>query len=428
LSDHIERRRNLWYATLTVPADIRGKLGKHKFIQSLGTPDKRKALALAAPLIATWRAIIRRERGEVDAVTAEALRWRLAITEEAAAFVPQKGLEEFDEPAIDHLVPERAEEIEAKFGPTAARKFAQIALGITLPSSLHFEPWLAQQSNLAQKTQDQMRKDVALLVARYPTLREITHQSIKRWMDELTLKQVSPSSQTRITSFCRSYWRYLQSVDVVPSDVHPFSNLSGILKEKRKATPRGSWEPFTPADVVKLYKAALAQDEPTLADLIQLGAYTGARIEELCALKVANVADESFKIVDAKTDAGIREVPLHSAIRPLVQRLKKASEDGYLLSGLTFNKYGDRSNNLGKRFGKLKTAQGFESRHVFHSIRKTTVTLLEDAGVSENLAADIVGHVKPRITYGLYSGGSSLATKADAVEKIRYPAWSKRAA
>lgn len=421
MSDHIERRRNLWYATLTVPAELRGKLEKHKFIQSLGTPDRRIALARAAPLIATWRAIIRRERGEVDAVTAEALRWRLAIVEEVAAFVPQEGLEEFDSPAIDLLVPERAEEIEAKLGPSAAKKFVGIALGVTLPSSLHFEQWLAQQAHLAQKTQDQMRKDVMQLVTRYPTLREITHQSVKRWMDELAHKGVSPSSLTRITSFCRSYWRHLQSVDVVPSDVHPFSNLSGVLKEKRKASPRGSWDPFAPADVVKIYNAAVTNDEPMLATLIHLGAYTGARIEELCALKVTNVAGKSFKIVDAKTEAGIREVPLHTAIRPLVQKLKSASTDGYLLSGLTFNKYGDRSNNLGKRFGKLKTEEGYGSRHVFHSIRKTVVTLLEDAGISENLAADIVGHVKPRITYGLYSGGASLATKAEALEKIKYP-------
>lgn len=49
------------------------------------------------------------------------------------------------------------------------------------------------------------------------------------------------------------------------------------------------------------------------------------------------------------------------------------------------------------------------------------VTLLEDAGVSENLTADIVGHEKPRITYGLYSGGHSLAPMKEAIEKVRYP-------
>lgn len=38
------------------------------------------------------------------------------------------------------------------------------------------------------------------------------------------------------------------------------------------------------------------------------------------------------------------------------------------------------------------------------------------------MAADIVGHDKPRITYGLYSGGASLEVKGAALEKLRYPA------
>ncbi len=52
---------------------------------------------------------------------------------------------------------------------------------------------------------------------------------------------------------------------------------------------------------------------------------------------------------------------------------------------------------------------------------KTVVMILENAGVPENVVADIVGHEKPRITYGLYSGGTSLAVKADALGKLSYP-------
>ena len=70
---------------------------------------------------------------------------------------------------------------------------------------------------------------------------------------------------------------------------------------------------------------------------------------------------------------------------------------------------------------RSKTAQGFGKQHVFHSIRKTLVTLLEDAGVLENITADIVGHKKPTMTYGIYSGGNSLKTKAAALERIEYP-------
>ena len=51
---------------------------------------------------------------------------------------------------------------------------------------------------------------------------------------------------------------------------------------------------------------------------------------------------------------------------------------------------------------------------------KTVVTFLENAGVLENVSADIVGHEKPRITYGLYSGGASLEVKRAALERPRY--------
>ena len=96
------------------------------------------------------------------------------------------------------------------------------------------------------------------------------------------------------------------------------------------------------------------------------------------------------------------------------------SEDGYVISGLRPNKYGDRSNAIGKRFGRLKKAAEFGPEYVFHSIRKTVATLLENAGVPENVSADILGHKKPRITYGLYSGGTSLALKAEAIAKLSY--------
>lgn len=49
------------------------------------------------------------------------------------------------------------------------------------------------------------------------------------------------------------------------------------------------------------------------------------------------------------------------------------------------------------------------------------MTLFENAGVRENLAADIVGHDKPNITYGVYSGGHTFAQKNHAIELLSYP-------
>ena len=52
---------------------------------------------------------------------------------------------------------------------------------------------------------------------------------------------------------------------------------------------------------------------------------------------------------------------------------------------------------------------------------KPKTTTLENASVLENASADILGHEKPTMTYGVYSGGASLAQKRKAIEKLAYP-------
>lgn len=127
-----------------------------------------------------------------------------------------------------------------------------------------------------------------------------------------------------------------------------------------------------------------------------------------------------FQITDAKTKAGNRIIPLHPNLLRTVKKLIEGTTNSYLFSELTENKYGDRSNAIGKRFGHMKKNQGFSKLFVFHSIRKTFTTELERAGVAENVAADIVGHEKHTQTFGVYSGGTSIEQKRKAIESINY--------
>lgn len=53
--------------------------------------------------------------------------------------------------------------------------------------------------------------------------------------------------------------------------------------------------------------------------------------------------------------------------------------------------------------------------HVFHPIPETAATVFEQAGVSEGVTADIVGHEKQRVTNGLYSGGTSVTQRQEAM-------------
>ena len=175
---------------------------------------------------------------------------------------------------------------------------------------------------------------------------------------------------------------------------------------------------------MKLIDAAKDSEDTVLFDLIMLGLYTGARIEELCQLRVEDVVVEdncrALRITKSKTLAGTRLVPIHPSISDLVDKLVTTSRDNFLIFSKSKNQYDERSTGLSRRFGRLKSSLGYGPELVFHSLRKTVTTKLEQAGVPEGVAADIVGHEKQTITYGLYSGGTSMAQKMEAITKISY--------
>ena len=47
--------------------------------------------------------------------------------------------------------------------------------------------------------------------------------------------------------------------------------------------------------------------------------------------------------------------------------------------------------------------------------------MMERARVPGGIAADVVGHAKRTLTYGLYSSGSAAQQKLDAISKVVFP-------
>ncbi|MEE9250028.1 MAG: tyrosine-type recombinase/integrase, partial [Alphaproteobacteria bacterium] len=288
-------------------------------------------------------------------------------------------------------------------------RFYGEAFGTLVSTTEHLEEWMSSLQ-VKDKTAYLRRATIRRLAGKFPMLKDISRKEVRRWVTEL-MAELKPATVQRMMSDCRTYWAYLATIEAVPEDSAPFDRLG--LKVKRS-----SWLPYTPEEAVRLLK--VAEGDTQLADVIRMAMYTGARREELCSLKVEHVKGDRFEIVDAKTEAGVRTIPIHRQLSKTIKRLVKDSEDGYVLSGLKPNANGDRGDTIGKRFTRLKRSLGFSDRHTFHSWRGTVITMLERAGVPEGTVQDLIGHERSTLAGSTYSGKSTLEMRRDALAKLGY--------
>lgn len=435
----IEQRRKTgkWYAYKVVPKDVRAALGKTKFFAPLDTTDRRTARARADILDAKWKAEIARARleakatdqGATDWLEGQALFWRRVLADAPADHkegIRQRIMDEAADMTMGAAISAGVlSETDPAYDDLPAhddmRRFVGMATGEIVRLSDHLDPYLATLRNEA-RTVSMKRSTIRRFLAGHPYAADVTRKAVQAWIDEQAAGGAAVATLRRCLSEMRGFWSYLQAHELAPAEMEPFHGITVPKAGKRNGDDER--QPFDPAHVVRLHRAAEDAGDRDLADVIAVGMWTGARLGEICALRVGDVDLEagSIRIADSKTDAGRRTVPIHDALMPTIRRLVGKRGDGFLLAGLdTGNRYSDRSTGVGKRFGRLKSREGFGPVHVFHSVRKTVSTLLENAGVSENVAADILGHEKPRITYGLYSGGSCLEVKREAINRISYP-------
>lgn len=417
---HLEQRgrvSKLWYATLDIPKPLRPKFGgKRRFIQSLQTDSLKLAEIRKGPLISEWKRLIELVRTGHEGVEGIVADMRI----EGGAVMGQ----------LEHLA---GPEFVADLGKTISRTVGKetlgddwlpawdVATGKRLLLSEHLSAYMGTQGELTAKSRDMKLGDLKRFNEQFCYADEVTRRAVVKWVDSDLMGKDGLSATTcrRIISNCRGFWNFLiDRRDLEAPD--PFNKVVPVQKKTKKSSSEER-KPFTQDDLSRVFLAIPAEDS-ALRNLVLLAAYTGARIEELCSLRLENVTPEALKIDDSKTAAGQREVPIHATIKDLVAKLKATSTDGYLLTGLTFNKYGDRSNAIGKRFGRLKRSVGFDERYVFHSIRKGVSTQLEQQGVPENVSARLLGHDIPTMTYGLYSGGNlPLKDLEYAINQIDWP-------
>lgn len=393
-----------------IPEDVRHKLGhKREYIQSLRTPDRKIALIQSKPLIAEWKNAIHIARGNASAIQKTALMMRHEADADTKVN-PDTGMSDADY---------AAEDIADSLDGIEQEEFYSYYTGRKGTPFNHFASEFIKATYTNAKTAGDAKRSIDLFTAHCPTLESVSARAVMKWIDGETRSQ---SSVSKTKTFLSKYWKYLQQRDYISRDHKPFTDIE-LPKTLKPRQPR---EAYTDEEVALIRDRLQLKKDNALTAITTLAMYTGARISELAGLHVDNVITVDgipcFKIDDAKTKAGNRAIPVHPEIQELVQALITDSTDGYLVSGVKSKGGKDRrADVLGKRYGRLvRNDCLLPPTKVFHCFRNTVATKLENAGIAENIAADIVGHDKATMTYGLYSGGTSAQQKLEAVKAIKY--------
>lgn len=484
-----KKGESTWYVRLAVPADVQNAIGCKVLTQSLKTGLRKEAMNARLPILANWKAQFqaardkRTYRGEAwkerlaedahnfskifrqlktDTALGESRPIQLDIdpadleefrkfvfsdTEsgqrrraEADAVYAKQGLEgELIAHDFAHkLLIETLGELIAYANDFSMQETEEMQVILTDPAAYKLKSPITKQRianfrhyrearNVATKTIDQQQSKLEKL-STYLTKEgmPLDFDTVSAWLDSLKL---ASKTLTQYLLAGNVFWKWAMKHDIRWRDefkdkANPFENHE-LPQTRGKERADRQRKAFLPKEIAKLHAAALAADHTTLADLILLGAFTGARIEELCQLRVEHLIKpdgiDSFDIVDSKTAAGIRVVPVHPALSGIVERLKEDSKDGYLIPSDSKNKYGIRSDAFSKAFGRLKESHGYGAQHVFHSIRKTVITQLHRASVQGLLIAELVGHETGTVTFDVYSQGASSTQKLEAISQLSLP-------
>jgi integrase len=411
----ISLRGNVYHARLTIPKNARDAIGLVEFTQSLETSDLRVAKTRGETFIRDWKHQITKALGKLSPMS-EALLWKEELNKAKQDYVPRNSGDY--SPVLDALH-DKIESIATAENLERAKTFSDIVEGISIPSDSFVEAYLATRT-VNSRSNQQEKTRIGYGTEAFPKF-PINKQQVNRWAATLLQKYAHGTAKSIINNNAQ-YYQYLLDMGHVDADLtNPFKDVRLSNGGGRKNGSNSKRIPWTANQVTDLINACGAKGDVELLYITLLAAHTGARVEELATLLVSsihlNVTIPYFKITKSKTNAGLRNVPVHPYIYPLLEQMVNQSTNEFLFSNLKMTAHQERSSAISKRFGRLKTTLGYGANQVFHSFRHTATTMLEQAGVRENIVMDIMGHEKPNLTFGHYSEGTSMEQRYEAICK-----------
>ena len=128
-----------------------------------------------------------------------------------------------------------------------------------------------------------------------------------------------------------------------------------------------------------------------------------------------------FMSMEEKTKAAARVIPVHPLIKPLLEPMIGTFGKGYLIEGIKSGGYDNkRSWNFQKKLGRLRKKIGIPEGVVFHTLRNTFATRMENLGIPRNHISQLMGHEDSNMALDVYSSGLAIERLVESIMKLTY--------
>lgn len=229
-------------------------------------------------------------------------------------------------------------------------------------------------------------------------LRDLTLKRVQAVFDRCEKPHGTQVSMKGLLSKCYSYAVRNELVRPEKSEIVKWIV---VTPQKVRTIPRSVFTDKEIKSLWKLYKTNVYASIPLI--LI----HTGMRVDELLSMRSEDVTDV-FRVRQAKTAAGVREIPVIEKIKPLVDFWKGKGTPYLITSRRGFPmSYQSLLNNYWS---------GLTKNHRTHDCRHTCATRLAEAGIDSRIVNAIIGHAGDSLAESVYTH-ISIEAKREALEK-----------
>jgi integrase len=259
--------------------------------------------------------------------------------------------------------------------------------------------WAAERRPVA-KTQYEWSRVVRQLEAflGHGDARRLTSENLIEWKRSMVEAGLRPKTiQDAKLAPLRAILQWGVQNKLMPSN--PAEGISLEVRSKQGEKKRS----FTDAEAQLILRAALAEKDPVRRWVPWIGAYSGARISEICQLRSEDVIQINdiwcMKLDPAagslKTSGSERIIPLHDAlIENGFLKFVVTIKSGPLFASLSPDKFGKRGGNGTKVIGRFVRQLGLKDTRLSpsHSWRHRIKTSGRKYGLAQDILDAITGH------------------------------------